>query len=364
MKSSLKMLHCGKGSPMHPVLSDKGVRNYFWDGNCEDIISDWKNYDIVFIRVRDYQKIDKFFEDCRKHLARIPEAKCPEIIAVGDSFTKKEIVNFTLQRVFDYFDLSPTSSIEERFNFLLSRMNRYFNHWKEYQRALQQTNALKTDNKDLRRLTLMDDLTGLHNTRYMKEIFAGLFQLVHRYERPLSVFMLDLDHFKDVNDSNDHLVGSTVLKEIGRVLKDYTRKSDIHIRYGGDEFVVIMPETPVDAAHRVSERVRKTIEEMRITVNPDFVVRITASLGVSCFERNRHTEYWELLREADMAMYSAKKMGRNRVCIYGGEVKGYDTAKSSFGTVLKQIIDMDATKKKGLPPELSHYLNLIKKDEI
>lgn len=346
---------------MHPTLKEQGAKNYFWDGHSDDIIRDWKGYDLVFLKVRDYAKIQEFLERCREHMTGIADGKCPEIIALGDGFNKKDIAFFQEQNLFDYFDLSPASSVEERFTFLLQRCERHLRREREYRRTHTLANSLKNDNKDLKRLTLTDDLTGLHNTRYMKEIFVDLFELVQRYERPLSVFMLDLDHFKDVNDSNDHLVGSTVLKEMGRVLKEHTRKSDIHIRYGGDEFVVIMPETPIDAAHRVSERVRKTISELTMTVTQEYVVKVTASLGVATFDKTRHTEYWELLREADMAMYSAKKMGRNRVCIYGGEVAGYDTSKSSFGSVLKQIVDVDAPKKKGLPQELSRYLNQIKK---
>lgn len=347
---------------MHPLFKEKGVKHSYWDGNCENIAREWKGYDIVFIKVRDYAKIENFFDDCREQLTKIPEGKCPEIIAVGDSFKKSEICSFKENRLFDYFDLSPANTLEDRFGFLLHKCTKHVRREKEHRRILSQTSALKNHNKDLKRMTLMDDLTGLHNTRFMKEIFAELFNLVHRYERPLSVFMLDLDHFKDVNDSNDHLVGSTVLKEIGRVLKEHTRKSDIQIRYGGDEFVVIMPETPVDSALRVSERVRKTISELNMTVNPDYVVKVTASLGVATFDKTRHNEYWELLREADMAMYSAKKMGRNRVCLYGGDVQGYDTAKSSFATVLKNLTDIDDAKRtQEVPTEISHYIQRIKK---
>lgn len=349
---------------MHPLFREKGVKHCFWDGNCEDIAREWKGYDIVFIKVRDYAKIDNFFDDCREHLSKIPEGKCPEIIALGDSFKKSEIASFKENCLFDYFDLSPANTLEDRFNFLLHKCTKYVRREREHRRVLSQTNALKNDNKDLKRMTLMDDLTGLHNTRFMKEIFAEIFNLVHRYERPLSVFMLDLDHFKDVNDSNDHLVGSTVLKEIGRVLKEHTRKSDIQIRYGGDEFVVLMPETPMDSALRVAERVRKTISELTMTASPDYVVKVTASLGVTTFDKTRHSEYWELLREADMAMYSAKKMGRNRVCVYGGEVQGYDTAKSSFATVIKNLVDVDDGKKnKKVHSELTEYLERIKKGE-
>ncbi len=347
---------------MHPLFREKGVKHCFWDGNCEDIAREWKGYDIVFVKVRDYAKIDNFFDDCRENLSKVPEGKCPEIIALGDSFKKSEIASFKEHGLFDYFDLSPASTLEDRLNFLLYKCTKNIRREKEYRRILSQTNALKNDNKDLKRMTLMDDLTGLHNTRFMKEIFAEIFNLVHRYDRPLSVFMLDLDHFKDVNDSNDHLVGSTVLKEIGRVLKEHTRKSDIQIRYGGDEFVVLMPETPIDSALRVSERVRKTISELTMTVSPDYVVKVTASLGVTTFDKTRHSEYWELLREADMAMYSAKKMGRNRVCVYGGEVQGYDTAKSSFASVIKNLIDVDDSKKtKHDHSELKEYLERVKK---
>lgn len=358
---------------MHPLFREKGIKNLFWDGNCEEIAKEWKGYDVVFVKVRDYAKSANFFSECLEHLSKLPEAKCPEIIALADGFKKSEISSLKHHGFFDFFDLSPTQTLEERLNFMLYKCERHNRRMKEYRRVQAQTNTLKTDNKDLKRLTLMDDLTGLHNTRFMKEIFAELFNLVHRYERPMSVFMLDLDHFKDVNDSNDHLVGSTVLKEIGRVLKEHTRKSDIQIRYGGDEFVVIMPETPVDSALRVAERVRKTISELSMTVNPDYVVKVTASLGVSTFDKTRHSEYWELLREADMAMYSAKKMGRNRVTLYGGEVNGYDTTKSSFATVLKNLVDVEDKKiekrstperrGKGVPSELSSYLQRIKKGE-
>lgn len=361
MKFGLKTLHCGKGSPMHPLLKEKGVKHCYWEGDFESIPSEWKGYDIVFVRVRDYAKIDNFFDRCREQLTKIPETKCPEIIPIADHFKKSEIASFKEHRVFDFFDLSPTSTLAERFLFLLQKCEKHFRREKEYRRIVAQTRSLKDDNSDLKRLTLMDDLTGLHNTRYMREMFSELFNLVHRYERPLSVFMLDLDHFKDVNDSNDHLVGSTVLKHVGRILKEYTRNSDIQIRYGGDEFVVLMPETPIDSALRVAERVRKTIADMSMTVSPDFVIKVTASLGVATFDKSRHNEYWELLREADMAMYSAKNMGRNRVCVYGGEIQGYDASKSSFATVLKNISDMGDKNKKDVPSELNEYLQKIKK---
>ncbi|MEZ4815009.1 MAG: diguanylate cyclase [Bdellovibrionota bacterium] len=295
MRTGLKILHCSKGSPIHPLFQDKGIKHCYWDGKSDDVVRDWKGYDYIFLKVRDYSKVDNVLSLCTQLLARLPEAKCPEIIAVGDSFKKSDIASLSEKGVFDYFDLSPASSLEERLNFLLHKCTRSMRREKEYRRVLTQTNSLKSDNKDLKRLTLMDDLTGLHNTRFMKEIFGELFNFVHRYERPLSVFMLDLDHFKDVNDSNDHLVGSTVLKEIGRILKEHTRKSDIQIRYGGDEFVVLMPETPVDSALRVAERVRKTISELTMTVSEKYVVKVTAILGFATFDKTRHSEYWELL---------------------------------------------------------------------
>jgi diguanylate cyclase (GGDEF)-like protein len=362
MKSTLKILHCGKGSPVHPLFRERGVKNNFWSGDCDEILNDWKGYDLVFVKVKDYPKVQSLFEKCLEKIESQTEGKYPVMVAVGDEFTKKDIATFRNSGFFDYFDLSPANNLSERFTFLLDRCEKFCRREKELRRLHAQSETLKSDNKDLKRLTLTDDLTGLHNTRYMKEIFADLFSLVHRYDRPLTVCMLDLDHFKDVNDANDHLIGSTVLKEIGRILKEHTRKSDVRIRYGGDEFVVIMTETPIDSAMRVSERIRKTIEELTMTVRPDYVVKVTASLGVATFDKTRHTEYWELLREADMAMYSAKKMGRNKVCIFGGEVQGYDTSKSSFATVLRQIIDVDTTKKKGLPSELNRYLNMIKKN--
>lgn len=366
MKSSLKVLQLGQGSPLHPIFKEVGIKNYVWNGTVSlEQLRDWKGYDYLFFKVRDYHSDrDQALSNLREILNQLPEEKRPDIIPVADSFTSKELDFIKERGLYEFFDFYPENNLEERFSCFYKKIEVDKRRHKEFRRIRNQTTSLKTDNRDLKRLSLMDDLTGLHNTRYMKEIFEGLFELVHRYERPLSVLMLDLDHFKDVNDKNNHLIGSTVLKEIGRVIKEHTRKSDVRIRYGGDEFVVIMPETPAKAAMAVAERIRKKVSELAMTVRPDYVVKITASLGVASLDRTRHQAFWELLRDADMAMYEAKKHGRNKVCLYDGQVKGYDTSKSSFSTVMKQILDVDSNSRKVLSSEVTRYLAMIKKGEI
>ena len=366
MSGRPKILQCCKDTPLHPELKSKDFKSYSWDGKNPQIIQDWKGSSLVFVKFRDFAnnstKLTQFIKQFHKLCSEFNSQTCPEILFVADSLTPSELMALAAQSHFDVFDMQPAATVSERLTLLLQQVKFRKSKQRELKTLSAELNSIKNENKDLKRLTLTDDLTGLHNTRYMKEIFEGIFELVHRYDRPLSVVMLDLDHFKDVNDRNDHLVGSTVLKEMGRVLKRHTRKSDIRIRYGGDEFVIVMPETGANVATKVAERIREKLERLSMTVHSDYVVKITASLGVATFSRRRHSAYWELLREADIAMYEAKRCGRNKVCTFGGEIKGYETSKSSFATVLKQIMDEESkSRKKELPEELTKYLNLIKK---
>lgn len=162
-------------------------------------------------------------------------------------------------------------------------------------------------------LSVIDQLTGLHNRRYM---MSQLEQLIHRSlhgRRPLSVMMADIDHFKLVNDTHGHQAGDDVLRDIGKRFLANVRPTDIVCRTGGEEFMVIMPDTPGDKACAAAERIRKAVAaEEFLTLNETLSLSITVSAGVSTLQDSADT-IDDLIRRADNALYQAKSAGRNRV---------------------------------------------------
>jgi len=158
---------------------------------------------------------------------------------------------------------------------------------------------------------LVDVLTGVYSRWYL---LKRLGDEVNRYMRkriPLSVLFIDIDDFKRVNDTYGHDVGDKVLAEVGRIIKEQIRIVDIPGRYGGEEFVVVLPDTDEEGAYVVAERIRKAIENMKCSVP------ITVSIGVATLSEE-FVSGETLLRRADMAMYRAKSMGKNRVVVYNG----------------------------------------------
>jgi len=174
--------------------------------------------------------------------------------------------------------------------------------------ALQQArNELTLKNKELEQIAIRDKLTGLYNRRKLDESFEVEVSRAERYGRPLSVIMLDIDHFKAVNDTHGHPVGDTVLVETAERLLAALRTSDIPGRWGGEEFLIICPETPLDTAVQLANRLRHNYE---MKAFPE-AGRLTASFGVSAHHKGLLAP--DILLGADEALYRAKNGGRNRV---------------------------------------------------
>ncbi len=174
----------------------------------------------------------------------------------------------------------------------------------------------------LENLSITDELTGIANRRHFEWRLAEEVERARRYQYPLSALMLDLDHFKRVNDTYGHQIGDIVLQQIAQRLKRVLRRTDFLARYGGEEFVVLAPQTPADRALILAERLRQVIAESPISVSPDLQLRITISIGVAVFPEHAQNGN-ELVRAADEALYKAKQTGRNRVCLFEPEpVKG------------------------------------------
>ncbi len=162
-------------------------------------------------------------------------------------------------------------------------------------------------------LAVTDGLTGLHNRRYFDSHLKTLFERAVRRGRPLSVCITDIDRFKQVNDTYGHDAGDEVLREFATRIRSTVRGADLACRYGGEEFVVVMPETTADMAAVVAERLRLVVESSPFALNASGkAIAITASMGIASIETGVETPE-QLFRLADQALYEAKKAGRNRV---------------------------------------------------
>jgi len=161
-------------------------------------------------------------------------------------------------------------------------------------------------------LAIRDPLTGLHNRRYLETHLAGLMQEAKRDGRTLSIMVADIDHFKRVNDTFGHDSGDNVLRDFATRLRRHTRGIDLACRFGGEEFVVIMPDTDLDVARRVAERLRECIAEAPFTIDWQTEIDVTASIGLATVTHPQDTSP-ALFRRADDALYQAKRSGRNKV---------------------------------------------------
>ena len=179
--------------------------------------------------------------------------------------------------------------------------------------------ALSEQMDKLKKLSITDDLTGLLNRRYLLDRMEEELSRSQRYNRQMSVLMLDLDHFKQFNDSFGHPTGDRILEGVAVTIMNSIRTIDIAARYGGDEFVVVLPETDTSMALLIAERIRSSIAETPLSVTRDNAptVRLTASIGIACCPQHGATVE-SLLKCVDEALYQAKDRGKNRteLCSY------------------------------------------------
>ncbi len=170
----------------------------------------------------------------------------------------------------------------------------------------------------IKNIALYDTLTGLYNRRYFEDRLGVETQKSFYSGTPLSLVMVDIDHFKKVNDTFGHTGGDQVLCKTSSLLKNSIRKKDMVARYGGEEFMLILPEAGLEESFIIAERIRRLVENTSFEIG-QAQVNLTISMGISNFPSHRAKSKEELVRMADQALYDAKRGGRNKVCIFTGK---------------------------------------------
>jgi len=174
------------------------------------------------------------------------------------------------------------------------------------------SNLEKKLKESLKNLAYYDELTGCVNFRWTMRILEREFRRAQRYKKELSIIMVDIDHFKKINDTYGHLAGNVILKEFAHILQENVRSIDVVGRYGGEEFLIILPEAGLHQAQIVGERIKEKLSEKEIKISQKDTIKIKFSAGIASFPYNA-TSVSELMTVADNALYRAKKAGRDRI---------------------------------------------------
>lgn len=173
------------------------------------------------------------------------------------------------------------------------------------------TESLSARSETLEHAALTDSLTGMQNRRYFDDALREYLEEFRRIGKPIGLLVLDLDHFKSVNDTHGHDVGDEVLRVVAGCLREFTRYHDVVARLGGEEFAVVAPNMDTDMLIKLAERIRKAIASLSVTTG-NVRLRVTTSVGIAIWDGKENAE--QFYRRADRMLYEAKRLGRNRVC--------------------------------------------------
>jgi len=236
----------------------------------------------------------------------------------------KENLDYTISKVIEYSFLITIFSMI--IMTLISRkvgniINIYKNDLKEINNTLEikvknRTKELENSKNKLKEMALRDPLTNLYNRRYFEHTIEKLISLAIRRKEKLCLLMLDIDKFKNINDTYGHDIGDEVLKKLADNLLELLRNSDVITRIGGEEFAIVFPNTPIEAGYQTADKIRKVIENLKIEVKKDILINFTVSIGITLFDENKDKDVHSLLKRADIALYEAKDSGRNKVVIF------------------------------------------------
>ncbi len=274
---------------MKSIFDFHGMRNIDFYKNPDDLLRSENKYDMYLVDV----VLPKYTGDQVVYSIRSRDKSCV-IIAVSGVDHFKTISNVLLSGADDYI-LKPYN--ESVFMARLKSSVRHLLLYRELEKA----------NKELAKMVITDSLTGLYNHQYVYEQVRNEIKKSERYNRTLSVIMFDIDDFKKINDTHGHQVGDAVLVKIAEALRESVREVDVVGRYGGEEFLLVLPETMLDNGYVLAERIRTKIEKLKFGAG----ISLTISGGVA--ERRAEEDEKELVARADELLYKAKKAGKNNI---------------------------------------------------
>jgi len=237
------------------------------------------------------------------------------LLIVGTWYGAEVFVLRSLKKLLDTAKRVRAGDLEARTDFEsggdeINRLGLEFDGMAE---ALQQRDVeLKQALQDLEERSITDALTGLYNRRYLQDVLPRALLMAKRRTTTLAFIMIDIDHFKRVNDAFGHEAGDVVLKEVGMLLQSSIRRTDTAFRYGGEEFAIVLPDASFEGARKKAEDIREAVKRCNLIYRGRPLGRITASFGVAMFPDNG-SDAGDLMRAADKALYEAKGAGRDRV---------------------------------------------------
>jgi two-component system cell cycle response regulator len=279
-------------------LGDQDLINMFWVENMKDALTmlGQNQFDMIFLDhfLKDGTSLD-FLRKAEKEGIETPVIV---ISGQGDEMLVSQVIQ---SGAYEYLP-------KDRIN--LESVSRVINNTLE--RARLRSDVKKAQAK-MAEMSTVDELTKLHNRRYFIEALEGEFERANRYEAEIALVIMDLDHFKGINDTYGHPAGDMVLSEIGRILKEHVRRNDIGCRYGGEEFAVILSNVSRDNIYAAYERFREMVSKQPFEYE-EKKLHITVSIGIA-FSNNAESAN-DLLAHADQALYQAKETGRNKTVTY------------------------------------------------
>lgn len=231
-------------------------------------------------------------------LAEIAEREMAPVIMLTGSGSEEVAVQALQEGAVGYL---PKAKAKEK---LAGTIDAALERWRQMQRS-------KANLEELERLANYDSLTGLYNRGAILRKLEELINYARRYKEEFSLSLMDIDYFKKVNDQYGHLIGDEVLEKVAKLVREDVRIADSVGRYGGEEFIVVLPKTQLSSAAIVAERIRKIIEATEMTASEGRVFSVTVSQGLSGYRAGDDKD--SLISRADEALYRAKETGRNRV---------------------------------------------------
>ena len=285
------------------IYSAEEIINYLWMLLAIPKIPD---YEELLERYRDdeaLQKIMKYLLDLRELSNALSKGDLEKLVySKGYILSNLKSLQSNLRHLTWQTERIAEGDFSQRIDFL-GEFSESFNRM---------TAELKTYNERLTQQATIDQLTQLPNRSFLMPFLSQCFNKFLRDHEDFAVMLLDIDHFKDVNDTYGHDAGDKVLIQLSKMLSEKFRSSDVFSRYGGEEFIAVLVDTNIIGAKIIAERALKTIKDARFVLSDDLSISVTVSIGISQTEGG-DSHYEQIIKRSDDALYLAKKNGRNQI---------------------------------------------------